>query len=127
MRISEHQAVAHLGIFLFLVSMANCLPVEGGDEDISTAEGDTSGRSKRGVTMEFNGVRVSYPQYLRLVRLSEKVQKLDSVIEKLQQHRSEAELSRVPQYNQLVELRESLRPLLPGGGDASSLLSLAPE
>ena len=43
--------------------------------------------SKRGLTMEFNGVRVSYPQYLRLVRIQEKVTKLDQVINSLQRHR----------------------------------------
>ena len=64
-------------MFLYSSSLVASLPAGGGD---MTA-------SKRGLTMEFNGVRVSYPQYLRLVRLQEKVAKLDSVINSLQRHR----------------------------------------
>ena len=39
--------------------------------------------------------------------------------------RSVADLQQMPQYNQLVSLRESLQPLLPQG-DASGLLSMDP-
>ncbi len=34
-------------------------------------------------TVDFNGMQVSYPQYLRLVRLQEKVIKLDNMIKAL--------------------------------------------
>ena len=44
-------------------------------------------------------MQVSYPQYLRLVALQEKVIKLDKLLWKMKQYRSEEELQKIPQWH----------------------------
>lgn len=58
-------------------------------------------------------MRVSYPQYLRLVALQEKVIKLDKLIKALQVKYTTEELEKLPQYARLLSLHQSLSPLLP--------------
>jgi hypothetical protein len=58
-------------------------------------------------------MRVSYPQYLRLMALQEKVVKLDQLIHALQSRYSAEQLAQLPQYARLVSLHSSLAPLLP--------------
>lgn len=72
---------------------------------------------KKRLTMDFNGVRVSYPQYLRLVRLRDKVIRLGRMINALRSRYSEDALARLPQFHRLVALHTSLMPLLPPGYD----------
>jgi hypothetical protein len=40
-------------------------------------------RRKRSTSVDFNGMLVSYPQYLRLMKLQEKAMKLDTIMRKL--------------------------------------------
>ena len=71
---------------------------------------------KRGVfkrTMEFNGVQVSLPQYLRLMELQEKVLKLDQVMRKLSDGVDPDKLAASAKWGQLVSMRQSLQKLLP--------------
>ena len=63
--------------------------------------------------MEFNGVRVSLPQYLRLMELQEKVIKLDTVMRKLSDGVDPQVLASSAKWNQLVSMRQSLQKLLP--------------
>lgn len=63
--------------------------------------------------MEFNGVRVSLPQYLRLMELQEKVIKLDTVMRKLSDGVDPEILASSAKWNQLVSMRQSLQKLLP--------------
>lgn len=44
------------------------------------------------------GMQVSYPQYLRLVALQEKVIQLDKLMRKMKTYRSEDELEQIPQW-----------------------------
>ena len=67
-------------------------------------------------TVDFMGMQVSYPQYLRLVALQEKVVKLDKLIKALQARYTPEELEQLPQYARLQTLHQSLLPLLPNNG-----------
>ena len=58
-------------------------------------------------------MRVSYPQYLRLKALQEKVIKLDLLIKALQRQYNQQELDQMPQYKRLLNLHQSLTPFLP--------------
>ena len=82
------------------------------DETFPVIENEHTMRKKR-LTMDFNGVQVSYPQYLRLVRLQEKVIKLGQIIAAIRKYRTPEELEKSPQYKRLVALHTSLEPLLP--------------
>ena len=60
-----------------------------------------------------NFILVSYPQYMRLVALQEKVIKLKSMIAKLNAKYPPELLKDLPQYQRLMTLYNSLAPLLP--------------
>ena len=64
-------------------------------------------------SVDFMGMRVSYPQYLRLMALQEKVIKLDKLIQALHSRFSLEQLDELPQYQRLISLHKSLAPLLP--------------
>ena len=73
-------------------------------------------KKKRSVfkrTMEFNGVQVSLPQYLRLMELQEKVLKLDQVMRRLSDGVDPEKLAASAKWGQLVSMRQSLQKLLP--------------
>ena len=70
-------------------------------------------RSYKRSMVDFNGVRVSLPQYLRLMELQEKVMKLDMVMRKLSQEVGIEKLENSPKWAQLVDMRQSLQRLLP--------------
>lgn len=75
---------------------------------------DGQGLSKRSqMSMDFMGMRVSYPQYLRLKALQDKVVELDKIIRRLQCEKSQAELDAMPQWATLVALHKNLKTLLP--------------
>ena len=59
------------------------------------------------------GMRVTYPQYLRLMALQQKVIQLERLIRALQARYSLRELEQLHQYARLIALYQSLRPLLP--------------
>jgi len=88
--------------------------VENGEGSVSNDENGQkrSDRSKR-FTVEFNGMQVSYPQYMRLVALQEKVVKLKTMINKLNAKYPPELLKELPQYQRLMKLYNSLAPLLP--------------
>ena len=58
-------------------------------------------------------MRVSYPQYVRLVALQEKVIKLDLVMRRMQSQIPPEELETVPKWNTLLKLHDSLKKMLP--------------
>ena len=58
-------------------------------------------------------MRVSYPQYLRLVALQKKVIKLDKILKALQARYTDGDLDELPQYARLKKLHQSLSPFLP--------------
>lgn len=58
-------------------------------------------------------MQVSYPQYLRLVELQDKVIKLDKVMRRMQSQMSREELEAVPRWHTLVALHNSLSKMLP--------------
>ena len=57
--------------------------------------------------------QVSYPQYLRLVKLQEKVIKLNQMIDALHARYTQEQLASLSQYQRLMQLHASLMPLLP--------------
>ena len=58
-------------------------------------------------------LQVSYPQYIRLMKLQEKALKLDTIMRKLAEGRNPAQLSENAKWNELLALRQSLQKLLP--------------
>ena len=58
-------------------------------------------------------MRVSYPQYLRLKSLQERVIKMDQTLSKIASVVPEEELATHPKWNKLVKLYASLRKVLP--------------
>ena len=72
---------------------------------------DFFGFGKR--TVDFMGMQVSMPQYLRLRALQNKVIKLDQIIKALQARYTDQELELLPQYARLKALHQSLSPFLP--------------
>jgi hypothetical protein len=63
--------------------------------------------------VEFNGVRVSLPQYMRLMELQQKVMKLDTVLRRLSTGVDPEKLAASTKWNKLVSMRQSLQKLLP--------------
>lgn len=63
--------------------------------------------------MEFNGVKVSYPQYLHLMSLQRKVLKLDATLKKIEMTTDPETLEGNPTWEKLINLRTSLAKLLP--------------
>ncbi|TRY61268.1 hypothetical protein TCAL_12548 [Tigriopus californicus] len=95
-------------------SLQKLLPEDHPEFDVVSAK-------KRSVVMDFNGVQVSYPQYLHLMSLQRKVQKLDMVMMRISQMKSPEELAGTPQWGRLHRLRQALVGLLPiGGGEQDS-------
>ncbi len=68
-------------------------------------------RKRSGV--EFNGVRVSLPQYRRLKELQDKVIKLDTVMRRLSEEVDPRTLGTSEKWNKLLSMRQSLQRLLP--------------
>ena len=64
-------------------------------------------------SVDFNGMQVSYPQYVRLMALQEKVIKLDNIIKALKSKYTLEELQKMTSYRKMVSLLDSLMPLLP--------------
>ena len=64
---------------------------EGQTEDAFTAE------KRSPFSVDLMGMQVSYPQYLRLVSVQEKVVQLDKLLKKMRQFKTEEELAKIPQ------------------------------
>ena len=58
-------------------------------------------------------MRVSYPQYLRLKNLQERVIKMDQTLAKIASVVPKEKLKSHPKWNKLVKLHASLRKVLP--------------
>ena len=80
------------------------------DELLTPAE-EMAKRSS--MSVDFMGMQVSYPQYLRLVQLQAKVVKLDKLMRKMLETRTLEQLQNIPKWNTLVALHHSLRKMLP--------------
>lgn len=70
-------------------------------------------RRKKGLTMDFNGMDVSYTQYVHLKALQKKVERLDDVMSKIRAAKPAAALASDPQWKKLSALRKSLVKILP--------------
>ena len=68
-------------------------------------------RSDGGV--DFLGMRVSYPQYLRLVAIQREVIRMDQTIRHMLNKHNEMELAQNPHWMELLELYDSLKKMLP--------------
>ena len=68
-------------------------------------------RSDGGV--DFLGMRVSYPQYLRLVAIQREVIRMDQTIRHMLSTYDEMELAQNPHWMELLELYDSLKKMLP--------------
>lgn len=68
-------------------------------------------RSDGGV--DFLGMRVSYPQYLRLVAIQKEVIRMDQTIRHMLSRYDEMELAQNPHWMELLELYDSLKKMLP--------------
>ena len=65
------------------------------------------------MSVDFMGMQVSYPQYLRLVALQEKVVKLDKLMRRMLKTRTLEELQTIPKWHTLVALHDALKKMLP--------------
>ena len=84
------------------------------EEDETSGSGETADHDKRStMSVDFMGMQVSYPQYLRLVALQAKVVKLDKVMQRMLETRSLDELQKYSKWRTLVALHDSLKKLLP--------------
>ena len=63
--------------------------------------------------VEFKGMSVTYPQYIRLTRLQKKVMKLRRMILSLHERYTFDDLRAHPTYDRLMEIYSSLMPMLP--------------
>ncbi len=59
------------------------------------------------------GMRVSYPQYLRLVAIQREVIKMDQTIRAMVRQYDPVELAENPYWMELLELYDSLKKMLP--------------
>jgi len=129
-------------VVIAIIQFAASVPIDSDDSQVSSYEGpgeglgyeaeedlrrlhddnldydilqDELGRRKRfgKRTVDFMGMQVSMPQYLRLVALQEKVIQLDKILRKMKQYKTEEELAQLPQWQRLVSLHGSLKKLLP--------------
>ena len=88
--------------------------------DLDDVLDDRDVRSKR-FNMEFNGMQVTYPTYLRLTRLQAKVLRLQEMIRLLHARYTQEQLNQLPQYARLMGIYQSLSPLLPQEGRNSQV------
>ena len=63
--------------------------------------------------VDFMGMRVSYPQYLRLVAIQREVIRMDQTIRHMLNSYDPVELANNPHWMELLELYDSLRKMLP--------------
>jgi hypothetical protein len=69
--------------------------------------------SVRKRSVDFMGMRVSYPQYLRLVAIQREVIKMDQTIRAMVRTHDPQELADNPHWMELLELYDSLKKMLP--------------
>ena len=83
------------------------------EADLSRLAGNFKDERTKRFTVDFNGKQVSYPTYVRLTRLQDKVLRLKRMIQMLHMKYTEEQLENLPQYQKLMKLYTSLKPLLP--------------
>ena len=89
-------------LLLILAALLACQNVKG--QEIQK-------RSDGGV--DFLGMRVSYPQYLRLLAIQKEVIRMDQTIRHMLNKYNEMELAQNPHWMELLELYDSLKKMLP--------------
>ena len=82
-------------------------------EEDSSADAEDNLGKRSSMSVDFMGMQVSYPQYLRLVALQAKVVKLDKLMRKMLKTRTLEELQTIPKWNTLVALHDALKKMLP--------------
>ena len=83
-------------------------------DEFGTNENDADAFEKRSsMSVDFMGMQVSYPQYLRLVALQAKVVKLDQLMRRMLKTRTLDELQNIPKWHTLVALHNALKKMLP--------------
>ncbi len=65
------------------------------------------------MTVDFNGMSVSLPEYSRLMSLRRKAQKLDAVMRQMVNQLGSAKLENQPDWQRLLALRLAIQKLLP--------------
>ena len=63
--------------------------------------------------VDFMGMRVSYPQYLRLVAIQREVIRMDQTIRHMLTTYNPVDLAQNPHWMELLELYDSLKKMLP--------------
>ena len=66
-------------------------------------------------SVEFMGMRVSYPQYLRLKSIQGQVIRMDKMIRALLENHTLTELAGNPHWEKLIELYQTMEEFLPEG------------
>ena len=64
-------------------------------------------------SVDFMGMRVSYPQYLRLKAIQKEVIKMDQMIRFMVRQHKPAELAKNPYWMELLELYDAMKKMLP--------------
>ena len=64
-------------------------------------------------SIDFMGMRVSYPQYLRLVAIQKEVIRMDQTIRSMLATYDPVELAQNPYWMELLELYDALKKMLP--------------
>merc|ERR1712108_101774 len=87
-----------------LMDLNTALPTSTGTQEILKLK-------KRSI--DFMGMRVSYPQYLRLVAIQKEVIRMDVTIRAMLRNYDPVELAQNPYWMELLELYEALKKMLP--------------
>ena len=82
------------------------------DQDNQADESENPAK-RSSMSVDFMGMQVSYPQYLRLVALQAKVVKLDQLMRRMLKTRTLEELQTIPKWHTLVALHDALKKMLP--------------
>lgn len=85
-------------------------------EMMDMGEGDLAMINPRGVqkrSIDFMGMSVSYPQYVRLRNIQREVIRMDQVIRKMARSHDPLDLAQNPHWVELLELYDALKKMLP--------------
>ena len=74
---------------------------------------DTSSLPSKRSSVEFMGMHVSYPQYVRLRAIQKEVIKMDQMIRRMVRTHDPQELAANPHWMELLELYDAMKKMLP--------------
>merc|ERR1712018_860693 len=100
-------------VFLFIYVTATQLDLNVSFPASSAREKQELYRLKEKRSIDFMGMRVSYPQYLRLVAIQKEVIRMDRTIRSMLNNYDPMELAQNPYWMELLELYDSLKKMLP--------------